>query len=205
VIEYFTYINVVLTCSWHDWACFWHASTSLPGRIFLSARIRAGSRFKRFLCSVFEYSSRCLCVPSGVRVPHVEYHWFSLCYLVVWIRDVNSMEDLPIFRMALIGTYRHCIPQKYWKLHSRMFISQKISTCIFSALKISYLTNHEILVCIWEMFVRIFLCTWWALSTCTLTAALKYSVCVSGIIFLFQELYFASKYYVRLITWLAAL
>jgi hypothetical protein len=30
--------------------CFWHASTSIRGRIFVSARITAGFRFKRFLC-----------------------------------------------------------------------------------------------------------------------------------------------------------
>jgi hypothetical protein len=45
-------INVVLTCYWRDWACFWFSCTSILGRIFVSARIRAGSRFDRFLCFV---------------------------------------------------------------------------------------------------------------------------------------------------------
>jgi hypothetical protein len=46
MIKYF--INVVLTCS--SVFCFWHASTSIGGRIFTSERIRADSRFK--LCHV---------------------------------------------------------------------------------------------------------------------------------------------------------
>jgi hypothetical protein len=37
------------------------------------------------------YSLRCLCVPSGVRLPQVEYHWFRLYSLLVWIMG-NSME-----------------------------------------------------------------------------------------------------------------
>jgi hypothetical protein len=37
---------------WLAWACFWHASTSLRGRIFVSGKIRAGLRLKRFLCFV---------------------------------------------------------------------------------------------------------------------------------------------------------
>jgi hypothetical protein len=44
---FFIIINVVLA-----WACFWHASTSIRGQIFVSARIRAGSRFNRFLCFI---------------------------------------------------------------------------------------------------------------------------------------------------------
>jgi hypothetical protein len=49
-------------------------------RMFVSARIRAGSRFKRFLCSVlidvrcFSYSLTRLRVPSRVRIPQVEDH-----------------------------------------------------------------------------------------------------------------------------------
>lgn len=43
--------NVGPTCS-DDWAPFWEASTSIRGRIFVSAGIRADSRFKLFLCFV---------------------------------------------------------------------------------------------------------------------------------------------------------
>jgi hypothetical protein len=46
-------------------ACFWHASTQIRGRIFVSARIRTGSRFKRFLCFVL-INVRCFRVPSEV-------------------------------------------------------------------------------------------------------------------------------------------
>jgi hypothetical protein len=67
---------MILTCYWDDWACFWHASTSIQGRIFVSARIRAGSRFKRFLCFVL-IEVRCFRVPpkmslrspGGTRTP----------------------------------------------------------------------------------------------------------------------------------------
>jgi hypothetical protein len=72
------FINVVLTFSWDDWACFWNGSIWIRGRIFVSARIRADSNFKRSLCFVlmdvirwfrlpFKISSR----TSGWRPPIV--------------------------------------------------------------------------------------------------------------------------------------
>jgi hypothetical protein len=48
--------------------CFQCASTSIWWEMFVSARIRAGSRFKRFLCFVL-IDVRCL------RLPQVADHW----------------------------------------------------------------------------------------------------------------------------------
>jgi hypothetical protein len=42
----------------------------------LSARIRAGPRFKQFLRCVL-INVRCFRVPPGVRIPQVEYHFHS--------------------------------------------------------------------------------------------------------------------------------
>jgi hypothetical protein len=55
------------------WACFWHASTSIQRRIFVSSRIRRSSGFKRFLCFVLT-DVGCLCLPQEVHIPKVEYH-----------------------------------------------------------------------------------------------------------------------------------
>jgi hypothetical protein len=49
------------------------ARCSFPWRIFMSARIRAGSRFKRFLRFVL-IDVRCFHVSPWVRVPQVEDH-----------------------------------------------------------------------------------------------------------------------------------
>jgi hypothetical protein len=43
-------------------SCFLHARTSIRGRIFLSARIRSGPRFKRFPCFVL-IDLRCFRLP----------------------------------------------------------------------------------------------------------------------------------------------
>jgi hypothetical protein len=68
-------INVVLTSYWEHWACFWHVSTSVRGRIFVSAKIRASSRFKRFLCFVL-IDVRCFRVlPKMSSILQVEDHW----------------------------------------------------------------------------------------------------------------------------------
>jgi hypothetical protein len=70
--KYVIIISVIVTCYWDDWACFWHSGTSIRGRIFVSARIRAGSRFKRFLCFDLMFSDtplRCFRVPQVVIVP----------------------------------------------------------------------------------------------------------------------------------------
>jgi hypothetical protein len=46
-------------------------------RIFVSAKIRAGSRFKRFLCFILIYITS-FSVPLGVCVPQVKYHCSNL-------------------------------------------------------------------------------------------------------------------------------
>jgi hypothetical protein len=71
-------INVVLTCYWDDWACFWHASTSVRGRIFVSARIRGGSRLKRLVCFVL-IDVRCFRVPPEKSLHAIEDHWSRKC------------------------------------------------------------------------------------------------------------------------------
>jgi hypothetical protein len=53
------------------------------GRIFVSARIRGGSRFKGFLCFVL-IDVRCLSVPPGVCVPQVKYIIYILYYWWEW-------------------------------------------------------------------------------------------------------------------------
>jgi hypothetical protein len=40
-------INVVLTCSWDGWACFWHASASVRGRIFVRCLALIDARCSR--------------------------------------------------------------------------------------------------------------------------------------------------------------
>jgi hypothetical protein len=52
--------------------CFWHASTSVLGLIFVSVRIRTSLRFKTFLCFILVSGTplRCLHIPQG------EYHWY---------------------------------------------------------------------------------------------------------------------------------
>jgi hypothetical protein len=58
-----------------------HASTAIRRRTFACARIRAGSRFKRFLCFVliaercFRVPLRCSRIPPGVLVPQIEDHY----------------------------------------------------------------------------------------------------------------------------------
>jgi hypothetical protein len=63
------------------WACSWHASTSIRSRIFLSVRIKAGSRFKRFLCFVLIYV-RWFPVSPELRFPVVKNYWFREVSLV---------------------------------------------------------------------------------------------------------------------------
>jgi hypothetical protein len=48
----------------------------------MSARIRTGSRLKRFLCFVL-IDVRYLSVPSGIRLSQVQYHWFTACGIIV--------------------------------------------------------------------------------------------------------------------------
>jgi hypothetical protein len=47
---------------------------SILGRIFVNARIRAGSSFKWFLCLGL-IDVRCFRLPLGVRIPQVEGVW----------------------------------------------------------------------------------------------------------------------------------
>jgi hypothetical protein len=82
---------VVLICQWDDWSCCWQASNSIQGRIFMSARIRSNSRFKRFLCSIL-IDIRCFRLPLGVRVPQVEYH---CCRLSLMPRSTMGDTFLP--------------------------------------------------------------------------------------------------------------
>jgi hypothetical protein len=67
----------------------------------MSARIRAGSRFKRCLCC-FDVV-KCFSVPAGVLVTQVEDHWHSLnevCYRVPLIiirgiinKDISKLKN----------------------------------------------------------------------------------------------------------------
>jgi hypothetical protein len=56
-----------------DRACFWRASTSVRGRMFLNAQIGAGSTYKRFLSFVLT-DARSFQVITVVRQPPVENH-----------------------------------------------------------------------------------------------------------------------------------
>jgi hypothetical protein len=47
----------------------WHGNTSIRERVFMIVKIRAGSRFKQFLCFAL-IDVRCS------RIPQVEDHWF---------------------------------------------------------------------------------------------------------------------------------
>jgi hypothetical protein len=70
----------------------WHASALVRGRIFMSARIGAGSRFKRFLCSVM-IDIRCSRVLSGVLVPQVEDHCLKLLPVLA---GTELQSEIPI-------------------------------------------------------------------------------------------------------------
>jgi hypothetical protein len=65
-----------VTRQWDDWACFWHSSTSIRRRTFVSAGIKPCLRFKRLRKMLSHTPSPyyVLAHPIGVRVPQVGYH-----------------------------------------------------------------------------------------------------------------------------------
>jgi hypothetical protein len=74
--------------------------------------IRAGSRFKRFLCFVL-INVRCFRVPPGVRVPQVEDHWkigagiamdYELDCRGSVLHNVNTVH----------GTHQTSYPMRIW-------------------------------------------------------------------------------------------
>jgi hypothetical protein len=71
---------MVVSYQWDEWARFWDASISVRGRIFVSAKIRPGWRFKRFLCFVsivvryFRIPRNISSRTPGERIPQLDHH-----------------------------------------------------------------------------------------------------------------------------------
>jgi hypothetical protein len=115
----------------YNWACFWHASTSIQGRIFVSARIRGGSgSFVSFwiMWDVFAY-------PRGYAYPRLKtivvdtvmtsrVHWRAF---MVRSQIENVMLSVAVYELSsLISSFK--IYDLHWTEWEFSFLWDKHET-----------------------------------------------------------------------------
>jgi hypothetical protein len=107
---------VILTCYWDDWTCFWHASISIRGRIFVSAKTRSGSKFKLFLCFLL-IDARSFRVPRGGGYAYPRLKATAPDY-----KTVYSVESQPMFRRNIPPPSSGCKNKSSNRHHSKSVI-----------------------------------------------------------------------------------
>jgi hypothetical protein len=91
------------------------ASTSIRGRIFVSARFIAGSRFKCFDLTDVGW----LRLLSGLRVPHVEDHWYEAYTRVSLLFSSEGRQKISTHLSWVLSFYTRA--QTAFKILSRYY------------------------------------------------------------------------------------